>query len=269
MNGDDPRAGWQPSSNFTSGRNGTAIDRIVLHTTEGGFDGAASWLRGEAGGSSNRDSSAHYVVSSDGARIVQLVREGDTAWHAGNLAWNRRSIGIEQEGFAGKGEFSDGLYQAAGELVARIAARHRIPLDRTHIIGHGEVPAPNDHTDPGPNYDWQKLLAAATGSRSSSAPASQSRFFPETGQWLGGGFKHFWEQLEAQGLALLTLGYPTSGERRVNVALDRTMPERTVQLFERGALIWEPENAPPWDVHQVTTGQLTRILDQFKLEREN
>lgn len=262
MTNDDPRATWQPSTNFTPGRKGTSIDRIVLHTTEGGFAGSVAWLRGAAGGTSNRDSSAHYVISADGTRIIQLVREIDTAWHAGNLAWNRRSVGIEQEGYAGKGAFSNALYQAAGELVARIAARHRIPLDRTHVIGHAEVPAPNDHTDPGPGYDWQKLLAAADRANS----ASGSRFISETSQWLGGGFKSFWERLEAEGVALLTLGFPVSGERRMRFGAEPDAPERTIQLFERGALIWEPELAPPWDVHQVTTGQLTRILDRFKLE---
>lgn len=191
------------------------------------------------------------------------MREADTAWHAGNLAWNRRGIGIEQEGYAGKGTFSDALYRATGELVARIAARHGIPLDRAHVIGHAEVPPPNDHTDPGPSYDWGKLLRAATGG---ARPPASNRLILETGQWLGGGFKAFWEQLEAEGLALLTLGYPVSGERRLRIGPEPDAPERTIQLFERGALIWEPELAPPWDVHQVTTGQLTGILDQFKLE---
>lgn len=74
---------------------------IVLHYTTG-WNGKASrnWLMGEAGGTSNRSSSAHIVIDRDGTswQIAEFTR---TAWHAGPSRYgtiegvNAHSIGIE------------------------------------------------------------------------------------------------------------------------------------------------------------------------------
>ena len=43
--------------------------------------------------------------------MAQCVRDADIAWHAGNWKWNKHSIGIEHEGYAGRrGAWSDALY---------------------------------------------------------------------------------------------------------------------------------------------------------------
>ena len=205
---DDPQAQWLPSVNFDAGRGGVTIDRIILHTTEGGYTGSLHWLQGPPA-SSNTNSSAHYIIPADGSTIAQLVREADTAWAAGVYAWNQRSINIEQEGYAGKGGFSDGLYQTTGELVGRIAARHNIPLDRAHVIGHMDVPPPNDHSDPGPHYDFDRVIAIASGGTAPAPPATDdNQFFPETGFYLSHGFLRFWQ--ENGGLAIF--GMPLSSE---------------------------------------------------------
>ncbi|MBX6754955.1 MAG: hypothetical protein IRY86_12030, partial [Thermorudis peleae] len=36
--------------------------------------------------------------------------------------------------------------------------------------------------------------------------------------------------------------------------------ERVVQVFERGVLVWEPEHAPPWDVHLALLDQVRAVL---------
>lgn len=243
---DDAAALWLPSSNFDAGRAGMPIDLIILHTTEGSYESALGWLRGSLGGTSNRASSSHYLISADGRRIAQLVREADTAWAAGNLAYNRRAINLEQEGYVGQGGFSDGLYEAAGRLVASIAARHGIPLDRQHVIGHMEVPDPDDpallggsshHQDPGPRYDFARLLAIAG---TESEPASPCRFFAETGHHLCQGFRAFWESYGDA--ALSTFGYPLSEEFRADSGV-------VMQYFERARFEWHPGSGlNPWDV---------------------
>lgn len=209
---DDQAAIWLESSNLDRGRGSVAIDRIILHTTEGAYDGAVAWLRGATGGTANRGSSAHYVVAADGGRVAQLVREADTAWAAGNYAWNQRSVSIEQEGFAARGGFSDGLYATVGALVGRVAARHSIPLDREHVIGHAEVPD-QDHTDPGPLYDFARVLAIA---RSEQAGGDRSldpnaRYFPPPiDKWVvnrpDAPVLGFWEQGGVE-----RYGYPLTG----------------------------------------------------------
>src|SRR5690625_2644254 len=56
-------------------------------------DGVVSWLRGRAGGTSNRGSSAHYVVSA--GRVTKLADETRATWHAGNRKGNGTTIGTE------------------------------------------------------------------------------------------------------------------------------------------------------------------------------
>lgn len=138
------------------------IRTIVIHVTEGPFWGSVSWLQNE-----HAHASAHYVVSR-GGKIVQLVRQSDIAWHAGNWAVNTQSIGIEHEGVTDDpAGFTLPEYRASARLVAWIARAAGIPIDRQHIIGHNEVPDPNDpllmggadhHTDPGSTWNWQLYM---------------------------------------------------------------------------------------------------------------
>jgi N-acetyl-anhydromuramyl-L-alanine amidase AmpD len=131
-----------------------AIKLIVIHVTEGGFHGSVYVLTG-----ARSHASAHYVVGRDG-RIMQLVHLSDIAWHAGNMAINRESVGIEHVGMTYDPEgFTRPEYVASAKLAAWVARRSLMPIDREHIIGHSEVPDPadpaelggSDHpTDPGP-----------------------------------------------------------------------------------------------------------------------
>src|ERR671936_409621 len=119
-----------------SNRTAKTIDMIVVHVTEGHFLGSVRWLANW-----RSHGSAHFVVSKDG-QIVQLVSVTDVAWHSGNNYVNRHSIGIEHEGYTARGGFTEAEYTASAELVAYLAHRYGIPLDREHIIGHDEVPDP-------------------------------------------------------------------------------------------------------------------------------
>jgi N-acetyl-anhydromuramyl-L-alanine amidase AmpD len=153
---------WLESANKTSSaRKISSVDRVVVHVTEGSFWGSVRWLR-------NRRShgSSHYVVSR-GGDVVQLVSTSDVAWHAGNRWVNRHSVGIEHEGFTARGGFTQAQYEASAKLVAYLAARAGMPLDRRHVIGHAEVPDPDGtgiggshhHTDPGKKWNWGRYMA--------------------------------------------------------------------------------------------------------------
>ena len=137
------------------------IDRIVIHVTEGRFTGSVRWLRNP-----RSRGSSHFVVSRKGS-IVQLVSTSDIAWHAGNWRVNARSIGIEHEGWTYRRiGFTDAEYRASARLVAYLASRMDIPIDRRHVIGHNEVRSPGGHgwggfghhTDPGRHWNWAKYL---------------------------------------------------------------------------------------------------------------
>jgi N-acetyl-anhydromuramyl-L-alanine amidase AmpD len=152
---------WLESGNHTSSaRKISSVDRIVIHVTEGSFWGSVRWLRNH-----RSHGSSHYVVSR-GGDVVQLVSTSDVAWHAGNRWVNRHSIGIEHEGYTARGGFTQAQYEASAKLVAYLAARAGMPVDRRHVIGHNEVPSPNGHgvggadhhTDPGKKWRWRRYM---------------------------------------------------------------------------------------------------------------
>lgn len=155
-------------------RNNTPIDMLVIHVTESDtLSGTVAWFSTkplDAAGNAQPHpvASAHYVVGQDGS-VCQCVPEAITAFHAGNADVNRRSIGIEIVGHTETLRIPAEQMLALGELVTDIRRRHpNILLDRQHIIGHDEVPNPNDptrfgglngHTDPGPHFDWTTFFA--------------------------------------------------------------------------------------------------------------
>jgi len=129
------------------------IDMVIVHVTQGSFDSAVKVFQDPGHGAA-----AHYIVRGDG-HIAQMIRELDVAYHAGNRAYNERSIGIEHAGFVEKASsFTDAMYESSARLTAGICRRYGIPVDRKHIIGHVEVPG-TDHTDPGKYWDWERYLA--------------------------------------------------------------------------------------------------------------
>ncbi len=156
--------------NYGSGRRSPfPVDLIVIHVTEGDAGSVVSWFNDP-----RANVSAHYMVRKDGD-VVQFVEEADTAWHAGRVFSptaslvidrspanpNGYSIGIEHEG-DGTHELTPEQRAASIALIQDIAARHHIPIDRTHIVGHHEIYAKK--TCPGA-IDVEALVrdAATTG----------------------------------------------------------------------------------------------------------
>ncbi|MBI4615003.1 MAG: N-acetylmuramoyl-L-alanine amidase [Planctomycetes bacterium] len=135
-----------PNKTTTGGR---AIRYIVIHTAEGSYQGTLSWFKNPAS-----RVSAHYTVAKDG-RLGQSVLDKDIAWHAGNA--NRNSIGIEHEGFARHGGWTEAQYRKSAWISCWLIRQYHIPFDRKHILGHVEVPGAT-HTDPGPHWDWAKYM---------------------------------------------------------------------------------------------------------------
>lgn len=181
-----PQPEWIPTRvNHDVGREDAPVEFIVIHYT------AISYARTlVAFNNPHAAVSAHYVVRGDG-HIAQLVGEADTAWHAGNYWYNRRSVGIELELDAVTNpSFTPQQYYAAAALACAIAARHDIPLDRAHVFGHNEVPWPNDHSDPGPTWGWPHFMWLTSLCAPPTARTVRSAFVSESdypdlavGQW--------------------------------------------------------------------------------------
>ncbi|MFD3163444.1 N-acetylmuramoyl-L-alanine amidase [Herpetosiphon sp. NSE202] len=126
--------------------------------------------------------STHYVVRASDGHIAQMVENKNVPWHAGNWDVNGHAIGLEHEGYAIEGAswYSEAMYQASARLTRYLADKYQIPLDRSHIIGHDELPGPlpqhqaGMHWDPGPFWDWAHYMDLVRG-----GPAQMSNPDPQ------------------------------------------------------------------------------------------
>jgi N-acetyl-anhydromuramyl-L-alanine amidase AmpD len=161
-------------TNYWEGREGASIDYIVIHYTDISYGRTLRAFNIRAS-----DVSAHYVIRGDG-HIAQIVHEADTAWHAGNVWYNRHSIGIELElDHVTNPVFTAEEYYAAAALVCAISAREGVPLDRAHVIGHNEVPG-TTHTDPGPTWDWPHFMWLTSLCAPATSATVHATFVTET-----------------------------------------------------------------------------------------
>lgn len=147
---------WVPAhSSNQSSRGGTTVRRIVLHTTEGAYGGAISWFR-----NSSSNVSAHYVVRRSDGHVTQMVRDDRKAWHA--CQNNADTIGIEHEGHSSNSsQWTPALLESSAQLTAWLAEEHDVPLDRDHIVGHGEIQPSScsGRVDPGAFFPWDAYIA--------------------------------------------------------------------------------------------------------------
>ena len=101
--------------------------------------------------------SAHFLIRRSG-ELIQFASCLDRAWHSGVSRWqgwqrcNDFSIGIELEGTDDL-PFEDVQYSTLNTLLSAI--RQRWP--HIALAGHSDV-APGRKTDPGPCFDWQRIL---------------------------------------------------------------------------------------------------------------
>ncbi len=172
-----------PSPNFGPRPAAAPIDLIVLH--------AISLTPGRYGGDevqrlfTNRldwdahpyfgtirgiKVSAHFYLRRDG-ELWQFVSCDARAWHAGASSWRGRtncnddSIGIELEGLEGE-RFEAAQYDALAPLCTALALHYPIRF----IAGHEHI-APGRKADPGPGFDWRRLVQSL-GWHASAFPAA-------------------------------------------------------------------------------------------------
>lgn len=106
--------------------------------------------------------SSHFLIERDGG-VQQFVPTNERAWHAGVSTHRGRercndfSIGIELEG-VDTAPFEAAQYESLAALLRALLERYP-RLGAGSIVGHAEI-APVRKTDPGPFFDWQRVLAA-------------------------------------------------------------------------------------------------------------
>lgn len=160
-----------PSPNFDERPRGVAIDLLVVHHVSlppGRFSGDAierlftNRLDPRADPSfealQGLRVSAHFLIRRRG-ELLQFVATDARAWHAGASRFMGRercndfSLGVELEG-DGAHRFTEPQYRRLAKLLALLRTRH--PL--RWIAGHSDVAAGRKH-DPGPHFDWDRVLA--------------------------------------------------------------------------------------------------------------
>lgn len=116
--------------------------------------------------------SSHLFIRRDGA-IVQFVPFDKRAWHAGVSRFEGRencndfSIGIELEG-TDTSDYREAQYVSLANACATIVEWYSIPP--RHIVGHSDI-APGRKTDPGPAFDFARLMDMIEGMREKTAGA--------------------------------------------------------------------------------------------------
>src|SRR5262249_54040971 len=110
-------------------------------------------------------------------------------------------IGIEHEGFIDNAAwYTEAMYQSSAALSCAIAKRYGIPVDRSHFLGHVDVPN-QSHTDPGPNWNWGHYLdlvracnggGGQAGLSSSHAMLSSPRQQHYFDRGTDGHLRHWW-----------------------------------------------------------------------------
>ncbi|MFH5801921.1 N-acetylmuramoyl-L-alanine amidase [Haladaptatus sp. CMAA 1911] len=163
------------SGNYSSAnRTASDIRWIIIHTIEGSYEGGISVFNDP-----NSGVSAHYVIGNSTGQRTQMVRDDDIAYTAGNWDYNTAGINIENEGYAAESH-PDQLYQNLASIVSWACEEYGIPkshptgvapadpADGAGIIGHAQVPDPNNpsvggganhHHDPGDGWEWDYFMS--------------------------------------------------------------------------------------------------------------
>jgi N-acetyl-anhydromuramyl-L-alanine amidase AmpD len=276
---EDRTAGLRDNS-FTPGRGGIKPRFVVLHDTVGTAQNPDSnWAAGinfqqrcegtirylQTAGAA----SIHWLLGPEfvpgGPRIYKLCHEWDTAWHAAGTPtrniwqgpppenWravadgkspsitNRASIGIERWGLAN--ETVPTAQQAVMiALVCDISFRHNFRYPDTEIVSHKWL-----QRDRG---DGEALLNAcrqAVKEMWAAYDAGTTNGEIKVGQFtLRGEIR---QAYEARG-GLVTYGFPLSQEFIFNIK----GVKRTCQIFQRGILVFYPENTGDWRVQGQLLG---------------
>lgn len=143
------------SPNFYQGRS-ESIRIFVIHHTASTLDSAVDHFRNPGS-----QVSSHYLISHDGSRVVHMVGDENTAWHAKEA--NPFTIGIECEDYEGL-PFNG--YNTLNELLRQKAAEHNIVLGTYTIQPHKAYV----NTECPGGVDMARIVSMATGSSVVSIP---------------------------------------------------------------------------------------------------
>lgn len=156
---------------------------VVHHTGSFNADGTIAWFTKDTG-VKNKSSSAHFLIPRYGSVIHQFLTFDQRAWHAGRSekwiggklwkGWNSFSVGYELVGDGNKQPYTDIQYEVFIEHLRTVVVP-RFNVSRDMIVGHEQI-APGRKTNPGEQFDWQRLydgVFKVSGAPVGGAPVSE------------------------------------------------------------------------------------------------
>ena len=150
--------------NYTSGRQNSQIEAVVLHSTEGEFPGLNDWL------TNKKSKVSYHVVISKAGEFFQYVEFKNTAWHAGVVYksdWpfldfgdnpNLYTVGLAYEGYAQEGP-SPIQYFYLAFLTAFLSINFDFQIDKNTVIGHNKIRT--DKNCPGAKFPISSFIDLA------------------------------------------------------------------------------------------------------------
>jgi hypothetical protein len=236
-----------------------AVRWFIVHDTEGGFSGSEATLAGQI--------SAHLLIDKSGEWRF-MVPLNSVAYAAGNLPVNRQSINVEHVGYVDghDGGYTDAQYRCCAAFYRFCVANGMVNApavyvgkqdadggpepDVAGILGHMDVPRDDGqpgwggnygHTDPGPLYDFGKLIGYIGNAPPPPAPDNRVN-----GHVLAGGFRALWDGNPDR---MRAYGNPTSEEYDgILVTANQTMLPVTVIDMERVQMIYDVSTPDPFRV---------------------
>jgi len=137
------------------------VKYFVIHRPSfNASESSVNWIINEFS-NDRRAASTHFIIGLDGS-LVQMVDLEDIAWHCGGSkpCLNINSVGVELEGEV-YSPFSAAQLYTLAKLMRTVSSLSQFTLDREHVFGHQEIKIVKDRFDPGPNFPYAAVIAAA------------------------------------------------------------------------------------------------------------
>jgi hypothetical protein len=181
---------WIPSPNYSS-RGGSGVRLVIIHTAEGATTYKAL---GNYFASGSAGVSSHVGIDDTPGKIGEYVKRPDKAWTSGET--NPVAIQAECCAFASWSPADwkkhPNMLDNCARWIAEECKHYGIPIvklganEATHggrgVCGHVDVSGPGGHWDPGNNFPWKEVIAAAKSGGpvygAAPAPASTPRALP-------------------------------------------------------------------------------------------
>lgn len=238
----------------------------VQHDTEGYYEGDISTL------TRTKNGSVHFIIGREWGQLTASVPIKRGAWTPGNDAVANQSVNVEMSGFADgrDGGYTDWQYFCNG-VIWRWCVQQgmtNVPAvyigkddqdggpepDHAGILGHQDVPDPYNkgrwggayhHSDPGPLWDWNRMIAEIGNVQPAPPPVNVV-----DGKVLGQGFYDFYRAYPTENdVRARSLGILLEGDHDEWMRTGAGIVSVVAARFERAAVIWDRGATPaPWDV---------------------